>query len=305
MLEYIKIYKQFHITSETSQLVNDCELSMYTIHNFDKYYNSISKLNNIKSWCEDNDIFTLKKYIKILHDNIRGLRHIFNGLKLNYYDDIGYTHITSFLNLDVKKKYLSIDLKHAYSQLIDSMHIFDSNFDDIIFDNLPNFMRESKRARIFMYSQIPKHENILQYTYKLFDKLFESDHKILQYLKKYNLNPISYNVDELIYDITETPDLFNEFVGEHTINNINIHLNIFEQHYITYIDPFTNKEKTIPIREYATHTNFVTRTCPYMNQLYKAYNNLPVIENDLYIPNKYDWNKIDKLNEPIKIVDIK
>jgi hypothetical protein len=41
-----------------------------------------------------------------------------------------------------------------------------------------------------------------------------------------------------------------------------------------------------------------------MNQIYKAYNNLPIIENDLYIPDQTNWNKIIKLDEPIIITNV-
>lgn len=304
MIEYIKIYKNFYKTSEVSQLLNDCDLSMYTLQNFDKCYNSISKFNNLKRWCEDNNIYNLNEYIKKIHLNIRQLHHIFNEPKLNCFDENSITSMPQSLKLNIGKKYLSIDLRHAYSQYIDSLHIFNNKFDDIIFEKLPCFMKESKNARIFMYCQIPCSDYFKSKVYKLFDRLFVSEHKIAQLLKEYNLNPISYNVDELVYDITETPHLFDEFIGDHTINGIDIHVNTFEKHYISFIDPATNKEKTIPIREYSTHTNFVTNTCPYMNQIYKAYNNLPIIENDLYIPNQSNWNKIIKLDEPIKITNI-
>jgi hypothetical protein len=308
MIEYIKIYKNFYKTSEISQLVNDCDISMYTLHNFDSYYNSISKFNNLKKWCEENNIYTLKDYINIINNHILNSQHIFNDPNLNSYFNLYKNNeqpqTPSFLKLDVGKKYLSIDIKHAYSQLIDSTHVFREKFDDLIFNGLPDFIKNSKKIRLFMYNQIPNIECYKLYINKLFDNIFESNHIISQYLKKYNLNPISYNVDELIYDITETPTLFDEFIGDHIINNLSIHLNTFKQHYIKYIDPFTKNEETIPIREYVTHTNFVTNTCVYLNQIYKAYNNLPIIENDLYIPDKEHWKKIIKLAEPIQITNI-
>lgn len=301
MLEFIKIYKNFYKTSECSQLLNSCEHSIYTIQNF----NNLSKLNDLKLWCENNEIYTLNKYTTIINDNIKNLQHIFNEPKLNNFIEFDIkSHIPFFFKLDTEKKYLSLDLKHSFSQLIDSLHIFNEKFDNIIFDNLPIFIRNSKKARIFMYHQIDAHDILKNSIFKLFDRLFESDHKIAQYLKDNNLIPISCNVDELVYDITETPNLFDEFIGDHTINGINIHLNTFEQHYISFIDPFTKKEKTIHIREYATHTHFATYTCPYMNQLYKVYNNLPIIENDLYIPHQTNWNKIIKLDEPIIITNV-
>lgn len=303
MLEYIKIYKNFHKTSEVSQLVNDCDLSMYTLQNFDGYYNSLSKLNDIKVGCEENGIHTLNDYVRLLHNQIVDLQDIFNNRKLNFVENDNLPK-NSFQKLDVGRKYLSIDLKHAYSQYIDSMRVFRDKFDDMVFDGLPEFMKGSKKARIFMYWQIPSHGNLKFYLYKLLDKVLESDHKIVQLLKEYNLKVVSYNMDELIYDITDIPTVFDEFIGDHTINGINIHLNTFEQHYISFVDPITKKDRTIPIREYSTHTNFVTNTCVYMNQLHKAYNNLPIVENDLYIPDNVHWNKIIKLDEPIKITEI-
>ena len=245
----------------------------------------------------------LKDYVKILNSHICKSQYIFNEPKLNFIES-GCMLQPSFLKLDIGRKYLSIDLKHAYSQYIDSLNVFKDKFNDLMFDGLPDFMKESKKARVFMYFQIPAHENFKYHVYKLFDKIFESDHKITQYIKEHDLKPVTYNMDELVYDITEIPSLFDEFIGDHTINDITIHVNTFEQHYITFDDPIKKKERTIPIREYATHTNFVTNTCPHMNQLYKAYNNLPIIENDLYIPDNVHWNKIIKLDEPIKIIGI-
>ena len=303
-MEYIKIYKNFYYTPDVPQLINNYDISIYTLHNFNNDYNSISKLNDIKKWCEDNGIYSLKQFTKIINNNIRNIYYILNNHKFNTLNEFSHKQ-PPFSTLNIKTKYLSIDLKHAFSQLIDSSHIFEDKFDDIIFNNLPDFMRLSKKIRLFTYNQIPNSDFYAQYAYKLFDKLFElDDNRIVKYIKNNNLIPISCNVDELVYDITEIPNLFNEFIGDHTINGIDIHLNTFEQHHISFIDPFTKKERTIPIREYATHTNFVTHTCPYMNQIYKAYNNLPIIENDLYIPDQTNWNKIIKLDEPIIITNV-
>jgi hypothetical protein len=276
---------------------------MYTLQNFDRYYNSLSKLNDIKVGCEENNIHTLNEYINVLNNQIGTLHDVFNDPKLFAFKE-GTAPQPSFVKLDTERKYLSIDLKHAYGQYIDSMHVFSDKFDDMLFNGLPEFMRKSKKARLFMYLQIPNHHNIKYYIYKLFDNVFESDHKIIQLLKEYNLKVVSYNMDELIYDITDIPNMFDEFIGDHAINGINIHLNTFEQHYISFVDPITKKDTMIPIREYTTHANFVTNTCVYMNQLYKAYNNLPIVENDLYVPDKVHWNKIIKLDEPIKITSI-
>jgi hypothetical protein len=278
---------------------------MYTLHNFNENYNCISKLNDIKRWCENSDIFTLDEYANLLHKNIGRLYSVFNDPKLIYFGEISPTRIPPPSDpLSVGKKYLSIDLRHAYSQFVDSLHIFNDKFEDILFNELPYFMRESKKARIFMYLQIPNHNISKLHIYKLFNRLFESDHKISQYLKEYNLSPVSYNTDELIYDISNFPNLFDEFIGDLTINGIDIHVNTFDQHYISFIDPFIKEEKTIPIKQSGSYTNYVTSlTCPYMNQIYKVYNNLPIIENDLYIPHREFLDKIIKLDGPIKITN--
>ena len=306
MLEYIKIYKNFYKTAELSQLVNDCDISMYTLKNFDKHYNCISKLNAIKQWCEENGITTLNEYIKILNDHISNIKHIFEDERLIVPQiNTGVDAKQMFVSLEAGRKYLSIDLRHAYSQYIDSLNIFKERFDDIIFNGLPDFIKESKKARILMYFQIPDTSAIKYNVISLFDKVLQSDHDLIKCINKYELKPVSYNIDELIYDITDCEQDFNQFVGEHTINSIDVKTNVFEQHYITYFDPIKNKEVTIPVKEYTDHTNFVTNQCIYMNQLYKAYYSLPLTDYDLYVPNVSNWIKYSKLDEPIKILEIK
>lgn len=305
-IEHIKIYKNFYKTGEISQLVNNCELSLYTLRNFDRYYDCLTKLDNIKRWCGECGIESLKDYVNILNTNIRDKVELFNDRRLANLRmcDIGVSTDNIFVPLEPGRKYLSIDMTHAYAQYVDSLNIFDTPLDDMLFDGLPDFFKESKKVRLMMYCQIPSKDETKYNIIKMLTDILKSDCELIHRVNEYNLKPISYNVDELVFDITECPDMFDDFIGSMNIDGKDVKVDTFEQRYVVYVDPYTSKEKRLSIREYSSSTVFVNNICPYMNQIYKAYNGLSVSEEDLYLPDSTDWRKYHRLPEPIKIKEI-
>lgn len=307
LLENIKLYKNFYRGIDASQLLSNCEVSMHTLQNFDKDYQCIKKMDFIKNGCIESNIFTVKQYSEIIKSHMQKMRPFFNNKRLNSCGVNKILHPSegkSFVPLQPGKKYLALDMKKAYGQFIDSFNIFDDKLDNIIFEGLPDFVKESKKLRLFMYYQIPgfliQTNNIIT----LFDDILQlNEYPLINCINEHKLEPVSYNIDEIVFDIDDCTEDFTQFIGTHEVNNLLFNVNIFEEHYISYIPHDSEKEKHVEIREYSDRTYYATNRCIYGNQLYKAYNNLPITDSDLYIANM-NSNDYIKLNEPIKITKI-
>lgn len=303
--DYIKIYKCFYRGIDASQLGNDCEVSMYTLQNFDKDYNCLQRLENIKNGCKD--IESLNTFTRKLSSHIESLYNVFNDKKLVQLCSNKSSLITDdmkFVNIPHNRYYLSIDLKSAYGQFVDSHHIFDEKFDDMLFNKLPDFMRDAKKLRVYMYYQIPTFTTQMQMIITVLEDMLKSDHPLIKFINEHNIVPISYNMDEMVFDINDFYEEFIPFVGEHNINGFDVKVNIFEQHYISYMEN-NCEEKTISVRKYLDKTYYAANSCVYGNQLYKAFNNLPLVDNDLYVTSNLHSSRYSKLEKPIKITSVK
>ena len=96
-------------------------------------------------------------------------------------------------------------------------------------------------------------------------------------------------------------------MGDHTINNLNVHITIFNPHHVNYHDIFTDTEKTFLIKtDYITGKNYIAyKQNKFITQLYKAFKGLPILDEDLYIIDNNNYNhRIVKLKQPIKIISI-
>ena len=213
-----------------------------------------------------------------------------------------------FADLDSDRVYLSVDLKHAYSQYIDNLSILPDSFNNLFINSLPyEYLRENKKIRMFTYNQFSDYigeDNVLH----ILLNTLKCDHLLINKINEYNLKPVSYNVDELVFDITDYVEEFKPFIGQnYNINNYEFKVDIFIPHVVKYLDPdFDNKERKVNIRYFFSTQKhyFATCKCKYMCQIYKAFYKLPLCEYDLYVPTEDDPNVFYKMKEPIKITSI-
>lgn len=307
--EYIKVYKNYYSKdANCNALCEDTKISSHVLSVFDDIYNCNDKLQYIIDNCKLCGIYTFNDYNHIICNHIRSVNYIFDShvfnkiasVESNLINTYGITQNMSIYD-NTARTYLSIDIKHAFSQYVDSLNIFPSKFDELILCGLPSFMQESKSIRMLLYYQIIDHFRLRRNIVSLFDKVFASDDDLVQLILLKNKIPVTYNFDELIFDITDDPD-FDKFLGSRTIANIDLSISKFTAHTIAYIDPLVDQEKTLHIRKYTDHMYYVEKCCKYITQLHKVLNNLPIEDLDMYYID--DFNKLHKLSEPIKITNI-
>lgn len=312
---YLSIYKNIcHSHLRLTLDVNDIEFCKYQLELLDNDFGCINDFNKCVEFCKENNINSCSCISNILSDYFNRNRHFINILK-KHIDNLNLQKLDEpipysmrFVNLDSNRVYLSLDLKHAYSQYIDNLNILPDSFNNLFTNSLPyKYLRESKKIRIFTYNQFSNfiyEDNIL---YSILNAL-KCDHPLINKINEYNLKPVSYNVDELVFDITDCVEEFKPFIGQnYNINNYEFKVDIFIPHIVKYLDPdFDNKERKVNIRYlFSTQKHyFAQRQCKYMCQIYKAFYNLPLCEYDLYVPTENNSNIFYKMKEPIKITSI-
>lgn len=309
---YLNIYKHLCYSHLKTILdVNNKELFTYQLQLFDDDYDTVDALNTCVNFCVKHNIGSIDDILNLLINIINSNKSFFAAINAatNDMNTVMPQKLVpndmKFAKLDSSKTYLSIDLKHAFSQYIDSLHVLPKKFDELLIDILPDYLKENKTIRVFIYHQCISYiynDNIL---YKLLSVL-NCNHDLINKLNEYKLQPASYNVDEIVFDITDYVDEFTQYVGLHNINDYNVNVAIFIPHRVTYINPENNKECKVDIKyNIITKKNyFAQRTCKYMCQIYKAYKNLPLCDYDLYVPKADNPNEFYKMSEPIKIISV-
>lgn len=313
--KYLSIYKDLCYSHLRKTLdVNNIELCKYQLELLDNDLDCINDFNKCVDFCKENNIDSCSRISDILSANFSINKDFINILKtytgsLNVQKlDESIPHDMRFADLDSDRVYLSIDLKHAYSQYIDNLNILPDSFNNLFTNSLPyEYLRESKRVRMFTYNQFSDYigeDNVLH----ILLNTLKCDHLLINKINEYNLKPVSYNVDELVFDITDYVEEFKPFIGQnYNINNYEFKVDMFIPHVVKYLDPdFDNKERKVNIRYlFSTQKHyFATCKCKYMCQIYKAFYKLPLCEYDLYVPTEDDPNVFYKMKEPIKITSI-
>jgi hypothetical protein len=80
------------------------------------------------------------------------------------------------------------------------------------------------------------------------------------------------------------------------------HVTIFTFSDLYFIDK-NNKPKRYNIRTYLDGTNnYMTKNCPYFNQIYKIFNGLEINDLDLYITSDDIRKPYFVMKEPIKLI---
>lgn len=312
---YLSIYKALCYSNLSRTLdLNNIELCKYQLELLDNDFDCINDFNKCIKFCKENNIDSCSRISDILSAHFSVNKDFINIIK-THIDNLNFQKIDEsvpysmrFVNLDSNRVYLSLDLKHAYSQYIDNLNILPDSFNNIFTNTLPHeYLRKSKKIRLFTYNQFSNYiyeDNILYITLNA----LKCDHPLINKINEYNLKPVSYNVDELVFDITDYVEEFKPFIGQYyNINNYEFKVDIFIPHTIRYLDPdFDNKERKVNIRYlFSTQKHyFAHRQCKYICQIYKAFYKLPLCEYDLYVPMKYNPNVFYKMQEPIKITSI-
>lgn len=312
-IKHINIYKYLYRSAFTASMPNDKDICMYMLDLYNDDYNCIDTFNNMVMTCKNEGITDVTDIVTIVERHLRFKNRSFmqiSDIIEKQSDEYLVPDIPNdyrFAKLDCNKTYLSIDLKHAFSQYIDSLNILGDTFDNLYINSLPyDILSKSKNIRTFIYHQF----NIINYkiaqTYLIQSTLYDIDHELIKLINKHELLPVSYNIDEILFDITNYVDEFTKYIGLQTINNLETHVTVFNPHYITYIHPELNQEKRLDIRYYPNdNTNYIAqKTCKYVNQLYKAYKNLPLCDYDLYVPKDNNPNEFYMMSEPVKIISI-
>ena len=294
----IKLFKEINYTPWSYQLVMNDYLFEYTLENFESDYKCKTLWLDFKDQCNLSiDDFELwyRQFIK--------KTDIYNEFNLDFsrFDTHWCNDDVFNRELEYGRTYLSIDLVHSYSQLIDKLGVFDKSFDEIISDSIDNPLFDNKKMRLCFYHGLDYHEDTKYFVTSLFEDVLSSDNELITKVKSLPIHQI--NVDELVYDITDCIDSFRPFVGKHKCNGINIRVDIFKPHRIRYYDEF-NKECEYHIREYTAHNDYLGKDCRYMNQIYKIYNRKPINDLDLYVPDLNNMDFYYKLKEPIKLISM-
>lgn len=307
-LEYVKIYKDLTRNAYKYSLINNEDHAAYTISLFNDDYNSIDDFNKCVEMCERLGFNTYDDYCQYIQRYIKSINNVLRNRALRSIQPQPITVPSEkiFAKLDPTRTYMALDVTHAISQYVDSLKIFSKPFEEMVFANLDDeYLINSKGLRIFIYTQFRNYnfnDNLIEFTRALLD----SDHELIVKLKELGIEVASYNVDELVFDVTDHKDEIEAFVGDHVINGINTHVSLFVPHAVVYIDEATNKNKAVHIR-YDILTGksyFQQRTCKYMNQIFKVYNGIDITDEDLYVQDDFDHNSFYKLNEPITIVNV-
>lgn len=294
-----KLFKTISYAPWQPQLVNNDYLFEYTLNNFESNYKCKTLWLDFKDRCD----ISFDEFNTLYH-NFLGHTKRYNKMKLDFSKYDTYWCDMDKLNqeLEFGKVYLSIDMIHSYSQLMDRLGVLEKPFDELINDYIGNpILHDNKKLRLCFYHELKFHEDTKYFVSSLFEDVLNTDCPLVKLLNDMTIYQI--NVDELVYDITECVDNFKEFVGSHCLNGVNVNVNIFTPHLIKYYDEF-GKECTYHIREYATHTEYIEKECRYINQIYKVYNGLPINDLDLYVSDINNTEMFYKLKEPIKIISI-
>ena len=298
-ISLMKLFRTISYTPWSPQLTMNELLFEYTLTNFEYDYRCKSLWSDFKSRCD----MTYGEFCEIYNGVIQRAELV-NELDIDLSQfDTDWCNLSEHnKDLEYGRVYLSLDMYHSYSQMMDKLNIFPMEFDDLINDSISHpVLKDNKKLRLCFYHTLKFHEDTKHYVTSLFEDVYNSDDVVVQMIKKLNIHQV--NVDELVFDITECLDEFIPYIGKRIIGGIQLNISVFTQHRIRYEDEW-NKECEIHIREYTTHVDYVSKNCRYLNQLYKAYNNLPISELDLYVVDMNDQDLYYKLPEPIKITEI-
>lgn len=313
--KYLSIYKDLCYSHLRKTLdVNNIELCKYQLELLDNDLDCVNDFNKCVNFCKEHNVDSISYVSDILSDYFSRNSDFINIIK-NHIDNLNLQKLDEpipynmkFVNLDSNKVYLSLDLKHAYSQYIDHLNILPDSFNNLFTNALPyEYLKENKKIRLFTYNQFLNYIHEDKVLYSILEVL-KCDHPLINKINEYNLKPVSYNVDELVFDITDYVEEFKPFIGQnYNINNYEFKVDMFIPHVVKYLDPdFDNKERKVNIRYlFSTQKHyFATCKCKYMCQIYKAFYKLPLCEYDLYVPTEDDPNVFYKMKEPIKITSI-
>lgn len=194
-----------------------------------QYYDNIEDFNND---CNKYEDILFEKYGLIIYDQVPLIR-----------DRYLYNLYKSPLNLEEGKKYLTIDLKEAFSSLfLDSINLSKEEWvNEIALKyNIPPLVCDSKGLRIRTSNRLrDKKNNIYQHhlrhlLYNL-QQILEGSEDIINLLKEKDIKPCAIVTDELIFDITNYVNEFEPYIQEEAvINGLNVHIRLFEYKILRY-----------------------------------------------------------------------
>ena len=313
-LKLMTIYKTICYGPVYNLPVHDIEICKKYIELFADTTDVYNDIDKFLKFCASHNINTTNDLNSIIVDHINDkytyIASINNYIKNNVLPTpkIKIPNENKFVKLIPGHTYLSIDLVHAFSQFVDSLKILPDKYDTILIDSIPfEYLKKSKRLRMFMYFQCEQLYNITSffgndYIINLLLSTIDKDYELFNKIRVNNLFPQSYNLDEVVYDITGMENEFIGYIGKHTIDGVSINASLFIPHYVTYDDNV--KENYVLIKtDYITGIDYIAnRKCKYINQLYKAFKGLPITHDDLIYTDH--TGKIYKLTEPVKITNI-
>lgn len=282
----------------------DEETFNYTLKLFNKDYNAIEKYENFLNLFKKEFDNYLCFNLNIENYN-KQIKKYYNKLELK--DKKDYIDIINELKnkkdeLMEDRLYLSIDLSSAFDLIIDKFGNLEKSIQEIR-ESLTDktLLNKNKRVRIYEYitNGIMKYQD---YTYIILNEILNSKEDIISELKNNNCSLVNVRMDELIFDISGLEKKFDNFIEIKKILDYNVHIKIFKYHCLYYKD-YKNVPHKFEIRELSDKNEYIMRSCPYFNQIYKKYNNLEFNELDLRVPTPDIALEYEQKEKPIEFIN--
>lgn len=306
------------------QLILDDNYWDYLLNEYEFDYGYKTEYERFKAFIEDKfkgDIQLYKKEIAELNRNIipylSVMQSTYPKISQSDYNDI----IVDFAERKKAKDksivmeegayYLTIDLKDAFTQMIDYFHLCGNlTFNDAIgkCTKVPEIIT-FRGNKLNIYNRVEDSMGNLR-TYKMLliilSKIYDTDDELINYIKDNNLVLSKILGDELYFKLgdkmTLNKTLINKYCkGVVNINGFDCHVNIVKYGKIHYT--YNGIEKYMGYYDnYLTKSRkFHNKTCIYLWQLNKLYKGETLNEKDMYLKDGQGYmpfiDKIEILSE--------
>lgn len=192
--------------------------------------------------------------------------------------------------------YLSVDLVHAYGQVVEYFNLVPLVEKDLIANYADNeYLVSDKIARVSSYLHFNRGLfNIL--SERLLNIALQGNLEVFKQLEKLGIPIVRKDVDEFTYDITNLEDTLGSFEGQWESNGVKIHISVEKRESsIIYYDYELHlipvKENSKGIKNFGDGDELYTSFIP---QLVELDQNKSIVEKDLWWENNNGLFKYDK-----------
>lgn len=282
----------------------DDEYWLYFLEGSEEMCGYYSLWNDFKKFLKEhfnNDVNLYNYEFHKIRRTFEDLGDFFSEYKTNITKEMYNPELYNFTRekknlgklLHNKHYYLSIDLKNAAFQCLDYFKCLgNETFSEYLtkITEHPEIL-QFRGNKIRCWDEVTiraGQQYLLRMCFVILSKFYESDHKIMKYIRDNNLQLSNIRTDELMFHIGEEnnipEDILNEFCGKDIVfDGLIFHINVYQYNLIHYTLNGEEMFKSFLDNVITGKRKFNAKNCTYMWHLNKLYEGEELTEKDMVI----------------------